>query len=73
MYTFLKLSETTSLCCNDSSENSVSKGRTIGKVIRGEVAKIKISQGKQKEKKFMHQKSLKKKFVRDFSIGKIIS
>jgi hypothetical protein len=29
----------------------------------GEIAKIKIEQGKQKEKKFVHQKSLKKKFV----------
>ena len=30
----------------------------------GGEAKIKIEQGKQKEKKFVHQKSLKKKFVR---------
>ena len=37
-------------------------------------AKIKTEQGKQKEKKLVHQKSLKKKFVqRLFSIGKIIS
>jgi hypothetical protein len=35
----------------------------------GGEAKIKIEQGKQKEKKFEHEKSS----CRDFSIGKIIS
>jgi hypothetical protein len=38
-----------------------------------EKAKIKIEQVQQREKKIVHQKSLKKKSCRDFSIGKIIS
>jgi hypothetical protein len=42
--------------------NKPSKGRTIRKVMGGGgKAKIKIEQGKRQEKKFVHQKSLKKK------------
>jgi hypothetical protein len=60
MYTFLKLSETTYLCCNNSSENSVPKGRTIRKVIGGGEAKIKLCRGNRKKKNHAPKKFGKK-------------